>query len=469
MNDQRGFTYYLLPGRRIPDDVPSIAPPEVLAQVRAEPWAWQRGLLWLLFLGPFFFVSYGFANWWTAAHGLPGDIVFDWERNIPFLAWTILPYWSIDLLYGLSFLLCRSRHEIDRHALRLLTAQLISVACFIAFPLRFTFERPATAGLFGLMFDALTGFDKPFNQAPSLHVSLLVILWVRYAALTPKGWHWIVHFWAGIIGLSVLTTYQHHFIDLPTGALAGLFCLWLWPDRKASPLADLRFTSSPQRRRLAGLYLLGALACTLAAWPGGLALWLLWPAVSLGIVAFNYACAGAEGFQKSQGRLSCGATLLLAPYLAGAWLNSRLWTRRHPDPDEIADGVWLGRLPTECEMANHRFAAVLDLAAELPAPPGHWHYVNLAWLDLVAPSRDQLTTAAYQIARLRHKGPVLVCCALGYARSACAVAAWLLATGRAEGVDAALARIAAHHPGVALGPAHRAVLASLLTPKPDDA
>ena len=44
---------------------------------------------------------------------------------------------------------------------------------------------------------------------------------------------------------------------------------------------------------------------------------------------------------------------------------------------------------------------------------------------------------------VRARGPVLVCCALGYSRSACAVAAWLLATGRAATVDAALARVRA--------------------------
>lgn len=469
MSDQRSFTYYLLPGRKIPDDIPTLAPAGLLAEAPGEAPPLQRGLAWLLLLGPFFFVSYGFANWWAASQGDAGAIVFDWESHIPFLAWTIVPYWSIDFLYGLSFLFCRTRREIDRHALRLLTAQLISVACFIAFPLRFTFERPPTSGLFGWMFDLLTSFDQPFNQAPSLHISLLVVLWVRYAALIPMRWHGLLHAWAILIGLSVLTTYQHHFIDVPTGALAGAFCLWLWPEQQASPLAGLRLTVSPHRRRLGRLYLLGAAACVLAAWAGGLALWLLWPAVSLGIVAFNYFFAGTEGFEKNQGRLSCGAMLLLAPYLLGAWINSRLWTRSRPAPDEIADGVWLGRLPTDEELAEHRFAAVLDLTAELPGPAGSRHYVNLAWLDLVPPGRDQLATAAYQIARLRRKGPLLVCCALGYSRSASAVAAWLLATGRAASVDAALARLAVRRPGIVLGPAHRAALATLLAPARDNA
>jgi len=63
----------------------------------------------LLFLGPFFFISYGFNNNLAAERGVTSTFVFDWERQIPFLPWTILPYWSIDLFYGLSFLLCRDR------------------------------------------------------------------------------------------------------------------------------------------------------------------------------------------------------------------------------------------------------------------------------------------------------------------------------------------------------------------------
>ena len=54
--------------------------------------------------------------------------------------------------------------------------------------------------------------------------------------------------------------------------------------------------------------------------------------------------------------------------------------------------------------------------------------------------------------------PILVCCALGYSRSACAVAAWLLATGRTPSVDAALIRLAGCRPLVRLGEQHRAAL-----------
>ena len=71
------------------------------------------------------------------------SIVFAWERHIPFLAWTIIPYWSINAFYGLSLFVCAERRaELDTHGRRLLTAQIVAVACFILFPLRFTF-RPA--------------------------------------------------------------------------------------------------------------------------------------------------------------------------------------------------------------------------------------------------------------------------------------------------------------------------------------
>ena len=60
-----------------------------------------------------------------------------------------------------------------------------------------------------------------------------------------------------------------------------------------------------------------------------------------GIVGLNYLGLGAAGFQKRAGRIGIANTCLLAPYQAAAWINSRIWTRRDPQPVPIADGVWL--------------------------------------------------------------------------------------------------------------------------------
>ena len=124
-------------------------------------------------------------------------------------------------------------------------------------PLRFTFSQPETHGIVGFLFAMLTGFDKPFNQAPSLHIALLIILWVLYARHVPRWALWLLHPWFVLVGVSVLTTYQHHFIDLPTGALLGFLCLWLWPEHAASPLATARFTSDRHRLVLAARYACG--------------------------------------------------------------------------------------------------------------------------------------------------------------------------------------------------------------------
>lgn len=427
---------------------------------------WRRSLAWLLFLGPFFFLSYAYSNHHAAQKLVNASWYFDWERYIPFLPWTILPYWSIDLFYGLSFLLCRSRQEVDRHALRLLTAQIVSVSCFLLFPLHFAFERPHVDGFFGTLFDVLMGFDLPYNQAPSLHIGLLVILWARFAGGVSTRWLPVVHAWAALIGISVLTTYQHHFIDVPTGAAVGLLCLWLFPDQGPLPLTALRRAPSTRRIRIAVIYFIGALALAVAAiWLGGAALWLMWGTLALALVALIYGGVGAEaGFQKYEGRHSLAASLLLAPYTVGAWINSRAWTNRHPKQIAIVDGVSLGRLPRAQDLLHdgiQRFSALCDLCPELPAPDGNWNYAGFPWLDLVSPTPAQLTEAASTIETLRGSGQVLVCCALGYSRSACAVLAWLLITRRAESLEAAEAIVRAKRPMIVLSPAHRAALEQL--------
>lgn len=426
-----------------------------------EPGLLKPAVLWLLLLAPVFFGTYGFATWVTSQRSDVGTMVFGWESLIPFWAWTIVPYWSIDLLYGFSLLLPNTRHELKQHALRLLTAQLIAVSCFLLWPLRFTFERPALDGLFGWLFAVLAGFDKPFNQAPSLHIALLVVLWIMYQRHSRGVWRWLVHGWFALIGLSVLTTYQHHFIDLPTGALLGWLCVWLWPLEHPTPLLNARLTREPQRWRVGLRYGFAALVLLIVAFAlGGAGLWLLWPAVSLGLLKANYLVLGTAGFQKrADGSLTPATRWLLAPYLAGAWINSRLWTRKHPQPDEVVDNVWLGRIPTRHEQGA--FKTIVDLCAELPLNPQGRAYYSVPVLDLVAPSASQCAEAADAIERLRNDGPLLVCCALGYSRSATAVAAWLIKSGRAATVDQALAIIRTARPQVVLHPAHRNALETM--------
>ncbi|WP_150782528.1 phosphatase PAP2/dual specificity phosphatase family protein [Pseudomonas fluorescens] len=423
-----------------------------------EPGLLGPAVLWLLLLAPLFFASYGFATWVTSQRNDVGTFVFDWESAMPFLAWTIVPYWTIDLLYGFSLLLPNSRHELKRHALRLLSAQVIAVCCFLLWPLRFTFDRPELDGVFGWLFAVLAGFDKPFNQAPSLHIALLVILWVLYQRHSRGLWRWLVHGWFALIGISVLTTYQHHFIDLPTGALAGWLCVWLWPLEHPSPSSSLRLATDPKRWRLALRYGVGAVIFAIPAFRlGGGWLWLIWPAVALLMVALNYALLDAAGFQKRvDGRLSPPARWLFAPYIAAAWINSRLWTRKQPQPNEVVDNVWLGRLPDTNQLAP--FKAIVDLCAELPLNPRGRVYQSIPVLDLIAPSAEQCLAAAQAIERLRWHGPLLVCCALGYSRSATAVAAWLLHSDRASTVDAAVAMIQAARPDVVVHAAHRQAL-----------
>ncbi len=448
----------------------------------------RRGVLWLLLLGPFFFLSYGLTNSYTAGREDVGSLVFAWERHMPLWPWTIIPYWSIDLLYGLSFLLPHTRREMDRHALALLTAQLVSVACFLLWPLRFTFERPELSGLFGWLFDVLMGFDKPYNQAPSLHIALLVIIWTMFARHTHQRlWRWLVHGWMGLIGVSVLTTWQHHFIDMPTGALAGFVCLWLWPQQGPLPWQHAELARDPKRCRVALRYGLGAMLLAVLAFKlGHASLWLLWPALALLLVALNYGVFGAGGFQKgADGRLSIAASVLLAPYLLAAWGNSRLWTRQHPQADEVCDGVYLGRIPGRGEATS--FRAVVDLCAELPctaiagkpAPTGIGdnlvgaglpamaaaqapaYYQHFPTLDLIAPDSHLLQQAAAAIEHQRQHGPVLVCCALGYSRSASAVAAWLIISGRCNNASQAETLIRKARPRVVLHPAHQQVLQQL--------
>jgi hypothetical protein len=422
----------------------SVAP---IGQWRLDPAVAKRAILWLLMLAPLFYITYGAANWLASLRAYVPNITFAWEHAIPFMAWTIFPYWSINLFYGLSLFFNDTPVEVDRLAKRYLTAQIVAVSCFIAFPLTFIFQKPPTSGASGFLFDLLGGFDKPFNQAPSLHMALLVVIWTHWRRRLSGMLLWLWRVWCTLIGLSVLTTYQHHFIDIPTGVLLGLFALWLFPAGAPSPLAGFRLTSDARARKIGSCYAAGSLAFLLltviATGSSATFLFFLWPSLALAIVAAGYFGAGADVFQKAvNGTISFASRWLLAPYRLGAIINIYLWARKLVPSVLICRGVHLGRLPKRSERSA--FATVIDLTSELAKPSdAETDWQSFPTLDLLPVSRAELEKASEAIENARRKGPVLVCCALGFQRSAAAVGYWLLRQGHAKSAADAIRLIEA--------------------------
>ncbi|WLS90391.1 phosphatase PAP2/dual specificity phosphatase family protein [Gilliamella apicola] len=415
-------------------------------------------LILLAGLSIFFFTSYNLTNWYTANLSDVGSLFFSWESLIPLWPWTIVPYWSIDLMYGLAILLATSKQSLKILCLRLFSAQIICITCFLIFPLKFSFERPNLDGFLGLWFDVLMGFDKPFNQAPSLHITLLVILWQFYNCYFQSKFNQLLlHVWCFLIALSVLTTWQHHFFDVPTGLWAGCFCIWLWPENGMTPLKSKSYA---KQYTWSGIYfLLFLLSLSLAIYIGGIGLWLLWLAGAFVLVSANYLLFGATGFQKqANGHFPFAITILYLPYFAIMWLNSRLWTLKNKPADFIMDNVYLGRIASHNTLQTKRIVSIVDFCAELPIGQFNGYYSLIPVLDMTPLSIKQCQLAAETIDQFQKQGSVLVCCALGYSRSATAVIAWLLLTKRAANVEDAITKVKTARYSVVISSKQKALL-----------
>ena len=368
--------------------------------------AFKTSLLKLALIGALFYTSYGLSNHYAASLTYVPEVAFAWERGIPFWAWTIVPYWSLNLMYAAAFFLCRDACEQNRYVARLLAAQIVATICFVLFPLHFGWPKPPTDGLWGVMFDSLVAFDLPYNQSPSLHIALSIIVGAFYWTRFPKI-RLPILLWQSLIALSVLTTYQHHFIDMPTGALLGWLVLWAIPQHGVSPfrrrslsvaepdsqtgrlktseasfceakMSEANFAKTsevsfcedktnntdfreaktfPETRsreiKIAMLYLAGAVLSALPSLFGGVWLWMLWVSVSLLMVAFAYLTGNAAVFQKqADGRLSAAAMVLLLPYLVGVRLNMAYWLRGKAKTARVRDDVLIGSISGVSEIQH---------------------------------------------------------------------------------------------------------------------
>src|SRR5881396_2512541 len=402
-------------------------------------------------LSVLFLVVYSGCNWITGQRGQIGSFYFQWERAIPFVPFMILPYMSIDLFFIAAPFFCHTDEELRIFSRRVVAAILIAGLCFLLFPLRFAFPRPHTSGSLGAIFDWFRGMDSPFNLLPSLHAALLLLLVDLYVRNLRGVFLFAAMLWFFLIGLSPLLTYQHHLIDIVGGFVLAGYCFYLFRE----PSLGLPVVVN---RRIGSYYAAGAAVVLLMGamfWPWGML--LLWPTIALGIVAIGYFGAGPVIFHKTKGKLPWSTRFVLAPCLLGQYFSLLYYRSRCRSWDEVTPRIRIGgklgpRLANEALCSG--VASVLDLSAEFSEakPFRKINYRNIPVLDLTAPTQAQLAEMGEFIGNYSRNGAVYIHCKIGYSRSAAAVAAYLIMSGKANTAEEAFAIIRRVRPSVVIRP-----------------
>ena len=160
------------------------------------------------------------------------------------------------------------------------------------------------------------------------------------------------------------------------------------------------------------------------------------------------------------------AQLVHGSYLTLCRASSILARLRGHDPwNLVAPGVLLGARPLAREVSvlldREGVGAVLDLTCELVDSARlrkRTTYLCLPTLDGTPPSQDHLEAGVAFVEAHRTRHAVYVHCAVGRGRSVTLLAAWMLATGRAESVDEAEVFLVEKRPAVRLHETQKAAV-----------
>ena len=389
----------------------------------------KERFVWMLFMGITFFLLYGAANQYAGLSAPHPSFWMGWEKEIPFIPSFIVPYMSSDLMFMIAFFMPYTRLELRILAARVLFILLVSVAIFVLFPLQFSFSKPPIDSytfLFGLL-----EADLPFNQLPSLHIAFAIVLWTSmYKYLKPLWLKIFVALWFWLIVLSTLFVYQHHFIDLPTGAGLGFLAVYLIGEKRSLFLTT-NFTT-PRSLKMGLYYLMVSIFFMLLAFKVDTLHWLfLWFFFSLFCVSIVYAFGLNRLLAGREAKASLWQWLLFAPYFVGNYISWHYYKRKLPLVTSVIPNVYLGRFPTVEEYQKLEAKGIkhyINLAMEQQIQKEHSSQTRFPFLDQTIHAPEALHEGVLLIEKYKEEG-IYVHCTLGLSRSVLLISSWLLYQG----------------------------------------
>ncbi len=146
------------------------------------------------------------------------------DRSMPLLPWTVWVYFSEYIIFFCAYFGLKDNENVMRYFYTYMIVFVISIACFIVFPVTFPRDQFPDAGV-GVSDQALyflrNYMDTPKNCLPSLHVSTCFVSAFCFWRESKKK-TLLFSLWALAVAISTMTTKQHYFVDVWTALILTL-------------------------------------------------------------------------------------------------------------------------------------------------------------------------------------------------------------------------------------------------------
>lgn len=369
-----------------------------------------------------FMIIYNFCGWYASNLEHVGSFVFRFEEYIPFLAWMIIPYMSSGLFFALIFFMCSEQKELTLLTKRINFVTIVSGLFFIILPLKFTFVKPELdSPILRFFFQFLNTWDTNYNQAPSLHISYACIFWsVLHRELHGK-WKIVIAIWLLLMGISTLTVYQHHLIDIMAALLLICITFFLFSERK-------------DRNYYIGIiYFIASILFTVAAlliyqYISNYGLILLWLSATLLLIGIAYMTSNHRFLKQEDGTVSAFKKIIYLPYILIYKIFRFFFCKNDKHPvTEVYPRIFLGPILSRKQADEFNIndrTIVIDLSAELEENKvirQEAIYHSFPILDIGVAEKEYidsiLKTLSGLYANMDSDQRIYIHCLMGYSRS----------------------------------------------------
>lgn len=188
-------------------------------------WQHLKHSVWIaISVACWFALVYCGCNWITSLHSYRLSLGFEWERKIPFYPPAVLAYMSIYPLFLLVPFVIRTRRDLDRLAVALVSLIGFSGLGFLFVP-AYPISHASVHGFWEQVFHIAEAINLNHNHLPSLHVGLTVACVSAMSRQTSPLAGASLWIWAAAVAASTLLLRQHYFADVVTGWCMALICI----------------------------------------------------------------------------------------------------------------------------------------------------------------------------------------------------------------------------------------------------